>query len=324
MSKSTLLNTILSNLLKAVPDLTAALVVDAEGLVIAQQSVKGFDEEIIGAIMGLLEQTISKIKRFAEISFGSGTFDTNEFRLFYLELGGTLPTLFVLVADPYAKLDQVIPYSYIVAEKISSILINYKTTTSLPKLLENGEIELKPRTESITGKNVINKIVIIGNGAVGKSTLIDMYVKGECNHSYKATIGLSIMEKELQITKRMKMTFFLFDMGGLQSFIKVRRNFYNNSKAIMILFDFTRLETLISVVDWLKEAQFFIKDKNVPYILVGNKIDLVENQEEIKKKAIQIANQYNFTFFATSAYTGEGLDELFMYLLNFASKQINY
>ena len=85
MSKSTLLNTILSNLLKAVPDLTAALVVDVEGLMIAQQSVKGFDEEIIGAIMDMLEQTISKIKRFAEISFGSGTFDTNEFRLFYLD-----------------------------------------------------------------------------------------------------------------------------------------------------------------------------------------------------------------------------------------------
>jgi len=48
------------------------------------------------------------------------------------------------------------------------------------------------------------------------------------------------------------------------------------------------------------------------------------NLQPHKKKAIEIANQHNFTFFATSAHTGEGLDELFMYLLNFASKQVNY
>lgn len=322
MSKSTLLNSLLSNFLRMVPDLTAALIVDVEGLIIAQQSVKEFDEEIISAIMAVLEQTISKIKRYAETSFGSGTFDTNEFRLFYLELGGVIPAIFVLIADPYANIDNIIPYSYIVAEKISSILSNYKTKISLPRLLENGEIELKSEVDSISVKNVINKIVVLGDDAVGKSTLLDMYVKGECDHAYKATIGLSIMEKELQITKRMKVTFFLFDMGGIQSFIKVRRNFYNNSNAIMILFDFTRPETLNNVVDWLKEAKIFIKDNSIPYILVGNKIDLVENQEEIKKKAIQIANQFNFVFFATSALTGEGLDELFMYLLNFASNQV--
>ena len=68
-------------------DLLAVLVVDFDGLIIAKQSVRDFDEETLGAIISILDETINKIKRFANTSFGSGTFDTNTFRLFYMELG---------------------------------------------------------------------------------------------------------------------------------------------------------------------------------------------------------------------------------------------
>ena len=68
------LNDLLANLLKEVTDLLAALIIDQEGLIIAQQSVQGFDEEIIGAIMSIIEETIKKIKKFTKTSFGSGTF----------------------------------------------------------------------------------------------------------------------------------------------------------------------------------------------------------------------------------------------------------
>ena len=104
MSLSSTLEQLLSNLLNEARELSAVLVLDLDGLIIAQQSVKGFDEELIGAIMTILEQTITKIRRYAETSFGSGTFDTNEFQLFYLELRKVTPAIFVLVADPYSNI----------------------------------------------------------------------------------------------------------------------------------------------------------------------------------------------------------------------------
>ncbi len=309
------LNELLANLINEVPDLLAALIVDLEGLVIAQQSVEGFDEEIIGAIMSIVERTISKIKKFAETSYGSGTIDTNDFQMFYLELGGTNPSIFVIVAGVYAKLEAFIPYSYIVAEKASQLLNNNEITTILPKVGLDGKIILTPDSDStMAGKRITNKIVFVGPAAVGKSSLVSMYINGTYDKEYHPTIGVNIVKKELQVTKKMGYNFFIFDFGGLKSFAKVRKNFYDDSKAVIILFDCSKSETFDQISEWIEEARHFVKDVTVSYILIGNKVDLVDDREAIITKATNLAKQYGFQFYATSAETGEGLDELFMSL----------
>ena len=315
MLRITLLEDLLANFLNKVDELIATLIVDLDGLIIARQSVKNFDEEIIGAIMSILEGALNKIKRFADTSYGSGTFDTNDYRLFYLELGNIGPTraLFVLVADAYSDMDKFIPYSYIVAEKASQILYDRKISTKLPNLVNGGRVELASSNHS-NGKNILNKIVLIGPDNVGKSAIANMFVHGEFIEQYKPTIGLSIIEKEFQILKDMRITFSLFDLGGKKSFAKIRRHFYNHSKAVFIVFEYSRQETLEMINEWIEEARHFIKDSSILYILVGNKIDKLENREEIKNNAYNFAEQYNFQFFETSALTGEGLDELFMCL----------
>ena len=65
MSRLTILEELLSNLLNEAKDLSAALVVDLDGLIIAKKSNGGFDEELIQAIMAILDETISKIKRYS-------------------------------------------------------------------------------------------------------------------------------------------------------------------------------------------------------------------------------------------------------------------
>ena len=323
MIKVSTLNELLANLVNEVPDLLAALIVDLEGLVIAQQSVEGFNEEIIGAIMSIVERTISKIKRFAETSFASGTIDTNDFQLFYLELGGPSPVLFVIVAGVYARLSVFIPYSYIVAEKVSQLLNDKEVTPVLPKVSSDGYLELSQhRNGNIGEKNIMGKIIIIGADAVGKTSLVNMYINGTHDEEYHPTIGVNIVEKNLQITRDIAITFVLFDFGGLKSFAKVRKNFYDDSKAVIILFDCSKEETFDQISEWIEEARQFVKDESVSYILVGNKIDLIEDREPIINKAMNLANQYGFQFFTTSANTGEGLDELFMFLTNFASSQL--
>ncbi len=312
MQKAPLLNELLANLLNEASDLQAALVVDLEGLIIAQQSVEGFNEEIIGAIMSVLEQTLSKIKRFAETSYGSGTFDTNEFRLFYLELGGT--GLFVLVADPYSKIESLTSYSYLVAEKVSLILNNIQTSTELPKLNSTGNFIPKDIDVSDEGKSKVNKLLLIGPENCGKTCLLNMYINGEFIDNYKPTIGVSLAEKELQITNRLKICLIFFDLGGLKSFSKVRRFFYNDANTVIILFDYTREETLNTINEWIEEARQFVGNKAVTYLLVGNKIDLAKNRDQLKQKAESIASHNNCFFFETSAHTGEGLDEVFTFL----------
>jgi len=315
MSLSSTLEELLSNLLNEAPDLSAALVLDLDGLIIAKQSMKGFDEELIGAITTILEQTITKIRRYAETSFGSGTFDTNEFQLFYVELRKVTPAIFVLIADPYANIDQYIPYTYIVAEKISMILNNRNTSLKLPKLNENGEIVLSP-TNNSKSNGKVKAIAIIGSEEVGKSTLVDTFCNIELITSYKPTIGISIKEKSLQISKNYNLSLILFDLGGLKSFVKVRKYYYRLAHAVLLLFDYAKPETFNDITKWIEETQHFVTDQTIPIILIGNKIDISTDRVDLKNQAQQLAEQYNFSFFETSALTGEGIDELFTFFIS--------
>lgn len=312
MLKLSVLEELLSNLLNEVQDLLAVLVVDLDGLIIAKQSVKNFDEEIISAIMAILEQTITKVRRYAETSFGSGTFDTDDFQLFYVELSRVTPAIFVLVADTYSNMDQFIPYAYIVAEKISLILNNHSTPSSLPSLDKNGVLIFN----SDSSNNNVRNLTIVGPETVGKSALVGMYCEGKFRQNYKPTIGISLIKKNLQISKNFTLTLVMLDLGGFKKFAKVRRFYYQYSNTVLVLFDYSKPETFDNISGWIEESRHFLKDSTIPLLLIGNKIDLIENRENIKEKAQKLAEQYEATFFETSALTGEGIDELFTYLIS--------
>ena len=315
MLKVSVLDELLARFLSETSDLLAVLVVDFDGLIIAKQSIHDFDEETLGAIISILDETINKIKRFANTSFGSGTFDTNTFRLFYMELGTNSPTIFAMIADQYNEILKYIPYSYIVAEKITQIL-NYKDTSiSLPSFKGNGQtLSRSTNPEGTIIKSLIHNIIIVGSEQAGKSSLVDMYVNENFKEEYSPTIGVSFVEKEFQITKEIKLIFHIYDMGGLKCFAKIRKTYYESAEAVIIMFDFSKFETANEIYDWIEEARKFTDMEEIPYILVGNKVDLIENRTEISTKVNQIVQQYNLPYFETSALTGEGLDELFMHL----------
>jgi small GTP-binding protein len=314
MIKSQLLDNLLEEFLIKTKNLIAAFVVDLDGLIISSHKAKKeFNEEIIGAIMAIVDQTISRVKRFAETSYGSGILDTNEFRLFYLELGDFIPAIFVMVSDPYTDIDKYVPYSYLVAEKVSQVLNeNESKIGELPRLLENGKLKVN----SINSRNHSsgNYVLIIGDQKAGKTSIIKKYTNHILVKDYKPTIGISIVKKDLQISKSIKSTLYLCDLGGLKTFAKVRRFFYESIevKTIVIIFDYTREQTLENVNKWFKEADLFNEMDSVKLILVGNKIDKKQNRMELRQKAKTIAEEKNCMFYETSALTGQGIDELFM------------
>jgi GTPase SAR1 family protein len=81
------------------------------------------------------------------------------------------------------------------------------------------------------------------------------------------------------------------------------------------MFDYTRKETIDSIEDWIQEACQFLDDSNIPFIIVGNKIDLIENGESLKKQALEFAEKHNYEFFETSVLTEEGMEDLIEFLI---------
>ena len=305
MTKLSILEDLLEVFLSEVPDLLAALVTDLDGFIIAKKSVKVFDDELIAGITSMLRQNLNQIKRYTKTEFSCGTVDINEFTLCYIELGESTNALFVLVGNPYSHMDRFIPYAHIVADKVSLILNNQEVSIDLPKIDKVGKLVLNPGSL---------KILLIGSKGVGKSSLVETYKNGRFKAIYHPTIGVSYIEKESQPTPEKKINLHIFDLGGLKSYAKVRRYYYQYADIVLILFDYSRIETFNNVKDWIEESHQFVYNDITSFIIIGNKIDLVNNRDEIQIQALKLTENHNSSFYEISALTGEGIDEMFNHL----------
>ena len=114
------------------------------------------------------------------------------------------------------------------------------------------------------------KIIVVGNGGVGKTTLIIKYTEKRFRESYIPTIGVQWTVKELEY-KGNSVKLVLWDIAGQEQFKTMRQNFYQESDAAIIVFDVTNLISFDRVENWLEEVKQHCG--NIPYILLGNKID---------------------------------------------------
>ncbi len=172
----------------------------------------------------------------------------------------------------------------------------------------------------------ILKVCILGEFAVGKTTLVKSFLGGIMTEEYKPTIGVDIGTKELEINvkgKPMKAILQLWDLGGQQSLEKIRKNFYSRAVGGIAVYDITRHETLEAIPRWLDE--FWGTVGTVPIVLVGNKKDLRDKglgmvePEYGQQMAQQISEMSGFEtpFIEASALRVENADTPFIRLVQF-------
>jgi len=160
------------------------------------------------------------------------------------------------------------------------------------------------------------KVVVCGDGGVGKTTLIIKYTEKRFRENYIPTIGVQWTIKEIERDGNL-IKLLLWDLAGQPHFKNVRKGFYDGSSAAIIVFDVTNLNSFNHIEDWLQE----IKQNcgNIPYYILGNKIDLVE-QRQVTYDMVQGVDA---PYFETSAKTGENVLELFNAVINNLQKVNN-
>ncbi|MBY8985318.1 MAG: GTP-binding protein [Candidatus Lokiarchaeota archaeon] len=157
------------------------------------------------------------------------------------------------------------------------------------------------------------KITVIGDGFVGKSSLIKKFTQGSFQRDYIKTIGAQFSKYDEEIEGDICELVF-WDIAGQDEFHFLRPAFYKSSLAAIIVFSIEEnnfgKESLKHTALWFKEIKKFCGD--IPIILFGNKVDLVDENTLNKEKILKFVKKNDFFgFYPTSAKTGQNVEEAF-------------
>jgi small GTP-binding protein len=153
---------------------------------------------------------------------------------------------------------------------------------------------------------ISKKVCMLGAFSVGKTSLVEKYVRSIFSDKYLSTVGLKISKKQLEINET-ELSLVLWDMEGKDDFIDINLSYLRGAMGFFVVADLTRGETVDTALQIRKVALEQLG--NVPNILLMNKCDM--DDWEVGDSQIEAISQKGVDVLKTSAKTGEGVEEAF-------------
>ncbi len=164
-----------------------------------------------------------------------------------------------------------------------------------------------------TSKSI--KISLLGNDGVGKTSIINRYIKSDFNENTFITQGGDCFSKILNRNGK-SLELEIWDTAGQEKFNSLVRNFYKDSFIIILVYDVGDRESFEDLkIRWYTDLQMYGK-KYAILGVVGNKTDLYEKEEIPKEEAEKFAKEINAIFMLVSAKTGNDINQLFNKLID--------
>ncbi len=157
------------------------------------------------------------------------------------------------------------------------------------------------------------KIAMVGAFAVGKTSLVQRYVRSIFNEKYQTTIGVKIDQKEVLYNGK-PINFLIWDIHGEDDFMKIKPTYLIGASGYFLVADETRAETLQTAVKMHDMASAVTN--NAPFILLVNKCDLAK-ETEITEEQLKELSQKSWRIIHTSAKDGTGVEEAFAELTKY-------
>lgn len=158
-------------------------------------------------------------------------------------------------------------------------------------------------------KKLMKKMCVLGEAAVGKTSLIRRFVYNKYEDRYIATLGTKTTAKTIKVGENggIDLNLQIWDMLGVRTFSKIQKKTYKGADGAFIVLDLTRKETMYSFEAWLLSLYKIAGE--IPVILLANKKDL---EPEFGRDEIEaLLNLYGFPYFFTSAKTGKNVEVAF-------------
>jgi small GTP-binding protein len=161
---------------------------------------------------------------------------------------------------------------------------------------------------------------MMGDAAVGKSSLIRRFVFNEFDEKYITTIGTNVSKKDIKVVlkdqnnklQRLDLTYAIWDIIGQREMHSFNLNYFRNANGGLVICDITRRETMENLELWASSFQNITG--TVPLVFIVNKFDLRNNASFEIEEIESIAVKYNAPYLVTSARTGENVESAFYQL----------
>ena len=158
-------------------------------------------------------------------------------------------------------------------------------------------------------RHFTKKIILIGDGGVGKTTLIRKFVYDMFDDKYIATIGTKVSKKKVLFPEtQLDVNLMVWDVQGQRNDPLLTR-YFTGAEGALFVCDVTRFQTFENLPEWIKDFEAVCG--KVPMIILGNKSDLVDNTQFGESELSALAARYNAKAFLTSAKTGANVESSF-------------
>lgn len=164
-------------------------------------------------------------------------------------------------------------------------------------------------------KKVGSKICFVGDGGVGKTSLIGRYVYDKFDDRYITTIGTKVSRKEIVLDYphdniRFKMDAMIWDIVGQKAFRGLLQEaYFHGARGVIGVCNLTDKKSLESLTDWVKSVKNVVG--RVPIVLLANKKDMEEEVQLSEAEIRNMARGLSATYLYTSAKTGENVRKAF-------------
>jgi small GTP-binding protein len=157
------------------------------------------------------------------------------------------------------------------------------------------------------------KVLLLGDGAVGKTSLVRRFVVDKFGDDYITTIGAKVTKKDMRVQTGMDafdISLIMWDVLGQRGFHAVQNSSFQGARGAILVYDMTRPETAESLKTyWLPRLREVAGE--IPRILFANKVDLVAERSLAEEKVGWLAAELGCGFYLTSAKTGENVEHGF-------------
>ena len=157
------------------------------------------------------------------------------------------------------------------------------------------------------------KVILLGDGAVGKTSIAMRFTEDHFAKQYKQTIGLDFFIKRLVLPGDVQVALQIWDIGGQTIGGKMIGNYIYGAQAVLLCYDVTNYSSFANLEDWFRLVRrTFSGGATMPYLaLVGNKMDLNHMRGVKLEKHTQFADENDMASFFMSAKTGDSVAQCF-------------